>query len=233
MERNREMLRRQDGFTMAEVLVALLVSAIVLGAIFTAFSSQHKSYLVQDDTAEMQQSLRATMEFVVREIQMAGFDPEQTGNFGFVGAGSDGRATDDANIYFTADIDMDGLVADDRLEQVAYRLQAGVLQKHDPADPVDPEPWKDLADNIEAIEFFYTLADGATTLNPTAAQLPLVRRVQFTLLARSPQADPAFTDTEAYARPSGLAWGPYNDNWRRRLLTRTVLCRNMGLPAEI
>ena len=234
------LLNRQRGFTMAEVLVALLVSAIVLGAIFVAFSSQHKSYLVQDDTAEMQQSLRATMDFMVREIQMAGFDPEQTGNFGFVAEGSEGRATGGAGIYFTADINMDGFVAADRLEQVAYRLQGGVLQKHDPADPdpADPDPWKDMADNIEEIEFFYTLADGTTTANPPAAQLPLVRRVQLTILARSPQVDLAYTDQNTYTSPGGLAWGPYDDDdvdlrRRRRLLTRTILCRNMGLPAQL
>jgi type IV pilus assembly protein PilW len=248
------LLNRQRGFTMAEVLVALLVSAIVLGAIFVAFSSQHKSYLVQDDTAEMQQSLRATMDFMVREIQMAGFDPEQTGNFGFqnlagIGDPDYGRYTGEDGISFIADIDMNGLLEDSSTEQVAYGLDLReidgaklvdlgedrdfVLRKFH-IDPVTGSAsWQPLTDNIEALEFFYTLANGTTTLNPTAAQLSLIRTVQLTILARSPQADASHMDRKIYTSPGGVDWGPYNDDLRRRLLSRTILCRNMGLPVQL
>ena len=62
-----------NGFTLIELLIAMAITGIVAGAIFTAFQSQQKSYFIQDQVAEMQQNLRASMDIIARDIRMAGF----------------------------------------------------------------------------------------------------------------------------------------------------------------
>jgi type IV pilus assembly protein PilW len=73
-----------NGFTLIELLVAMAISGVVAGAIFMAFQSQQKSYLIQDQVTEMQQNLRAGMDIMVRDIRMAGYDPTDSQNFAII-----------------------------------------------------------------------------------------------------------------------------------------------------
>ncbi|MBI2877302.1 MAG: prepilin-type N-terminal cleavage/methylation domain-containing protein [Candidatus Tectomicrobia bacterium] len=63
----------QAGFTMIELLIALVLASLVIGAAFNVFISQEKVYAVQDQVLELEQNLRAGMDLLVREIRMAGF----------------------------------------------------------------------------------------------------------------------------------------------------------------
>ena len=62
-----------NGITLIELVIAMFIAGIVSIAIFAAFKSQQKSYLIQNQVAEMQQNLRATMDIIARDIRMAGF----------------------------------------------------------------------------------------------------------------------------------------------------------------
>ena len=62
------------GFTLVELLIALAVSGIIMTGIFSAFKTQQDSYLAQEQVAEMQQNLRASLYIMTREIRMAGYD---------------------------------------------------------------------------------------------------------------------------------------------------------------
>jgi len=84
------------GFTLIELLIAMAITGIVTAAIYAAFHSQQKSYLIQEDVADMQQNLRSGMDLMAREIRMAGFDPSTTLNTGI----TDASAT---SMTFTAD----------------------------------------------------------------------------------------------------------------------------------
>ncbi len=68
------------GFTMVELMISLVVGMFALGAIYTAFQNQQDNYISQDQVAEMQQNIRATMDIMSREIRMAGLD--ETGRAG-------------------------------------------------------------------------------------------------------------------------------------------------------
>jgi len=72
----------KNGFTLIELLIAMAITGIVSAAIYTAFQSQQQSYLTQDQVTEMQQNLRAAMDIMVREIRMAGCDPQSIGGLG-------------------------------------------------------------------------------------------------------------------------------------------------------
>ena len=90
------MNKKENGFTLIELLIAMAITGIVTAGIYAAFSSQQKSYIVQEDVADMHQNARVGMDLMVREIRMAGFDPSTTLGTGI----TDASAT---SITFTAD----------------------------------------------------------------------------------------------------------------------------------
>ena len=80
-------MKSKAGFTLIEVLIAMAVSMIILGGAYSVFMSQQRNTTVQINVGDIQQSLRAAMDFLVRDIRMAGFagkNHEAAGNFGFV-----------------------------------------------------------------------------------------------------------------------------------------------------
>ncbi|MBW2198398.1 MAG: prepilin-type N-terminal cleavage/methylation domain-containing protein [Deltaproteobacteria bacterium] len=48
-----------QGVTLIELMIAMTIFLLVLGAIYSTFQSQHKSYLMQEEVAAMQQNMRA------------------------------------------------------------------------------------------------------------------------------------------------------------------------------
>jgi len=230
---------KEHGFTLIEILITMAITGIVSAAIFTSFQSQQKSYVVQESVAAMQQNLRAGMDIMVREIRMAGFDSTRDADAGIVSATS-------ISINFTMDVgngiddDSDGKTdetdefmvdgdTNDPNENITYSLYTSDgIQKLGRKNPSLNRP---VSENIDALEFYYTLADGTQVPIPSGSvpDPTLIRSVQITLLARVDRTDQKFVNTRTYTTPGGQTWGPYNDNFRRRLLTTTVKCRNMGL----
>ncbi len=66
-------IRKTDGFTIVELLVAMAISLVVMAAIFSTFKSQQDSYVVQSQVSVTQQNLRAALFMITRDIQMAGY----------------------------------------------------------------------------------------------------------------------------------------------------------------
>jgi type IV pilus assembly protein PilW len=226
---NERMLIKSDrGFTLVELLVAMAISGIVAGAIFTAFQSQQKSYLIQDQVTEMQQNLRAGTDIMVREIRMAGYDPYGNSDAGITAAA-------EKIFTFTLVADDDGYDNDSdnttdevgELKTIQYDLYDAYSDGDNDIGRKVGAKKRAAAENIEEIEFYYTFADGT---NATAPANPSeIRSVQITILARTEHKDSKFSNSKNYTTPSGGQWGPYNDGFRRRLLSTTVKCRNMGL----
>lgn len=233
-------LSNQDGFTLVELLITMVVSLIVMGIIATAYRVYQHTYSAQSQVVEMQESIRSAMSFMMDDIRMAGYNPPNLSTAGIVsatattlnftlditnaaGTASDGDGQISANENITygfaagTDADSNG-IADSGAAQFMMTTGGGVSQP--------------IADNITAIEFLYTFSDGTTATAPVA---PLtvadIRSVTITLLARAEFPDREYVDNMTYQKPSGLlpAWGPFGDNFRRRQLTATVKCRNMGL----
>jgi type IV pilus assembly protein PilW len=74
-QRNRDMDPRHSeaGFSLIEVMSALVILSIAMTAVFATFISQQKSFTVQSRVSEMQQNLRQAAEFISRDIRMAGY----------------------------------------------------------------------------------------------------------------------------------------------------------------
>jgi type II secretory pathway pseudopilin PulG len=60
------------GLTLIELMVALAICFIVIGAVYRAFISQQRTYAIQDQVAEAQQNARAAMTILMRDLWMAG-----------------------------------------------------------------------------------------------------------------------------------------------------------------
>jgi type II secretory pathway pseudopilin PulG len=61
------------GFTMVEILVALIAAAIVISAAFQLYLTQHNQLLVQEDVSEIQANARAAAEMLAEEIRNTGY----------------------------------------------------------------------------------------------------------------------------------------------------------------
>lgn len=221
----------EAGFTLIELLVALTIGALIIASVFTAYLSQQKSYVTQDAVTEMQQHLRTAMYFLVKDIRMAGYDPSGDATAGITLA-SPGRMS------MTMDLDGNGDTTGAQ-EQIDFGYTAAVDLNND-GIPDDGNPnsigiqyngaggYAPFADNIESIEFRYLDKDGNVTAN-----LGDIRSVQISLLAISNKPDRAFSNNITYNPASGVNanWkrAANVDNFRRRLLITTVVCRNMGI----
>jgi type IV pilus assembly protein PilW len=235
--------RKYHGFTLVELMITMAISGIVIAAIYSAYISQQRTYLAQEQVAEMQQNIRAAMDIMTREIRMAGYDPTRDANAGITTAQV-------GQISFTLDIiDTSGatpFVSDGKTdgpgEIIDFGFSADADQDNDrngiPDIVIDGVPmalhlgrqtggaggYEAIAENFQAIEFRYLDNDGNVTTT-----LDDIRVVQISLLARAAQEDRNFTDTTTYTTASGIDLGPFNDNYRRRFQITTVQLRNMGL----
>jgi type IV pilus assembly protein PilW len=238
--------RKEPGFTLVELLVAMAMTAVVMTAVYSLYESQQKSYTAQDQVVEMQQNIRASFYQMARDLRMAGFNPQRAPNVGgFVtqlpddGGGT--TTTDSTNIAFTIDQDASGVIdidADD--EQIAYRLDnaTDALQKFRVSD----DTWQTVADNISAVDFEYLDPSGTRITDEVIAtpatiyastNLPYIdsiRSIELSIVARTGRIDRSFPGTPAYSNQQGVQiLAAQGDNYRKRLITTTVFCRNLGL----
>ena len=215
-----------QGFTLAELLVAMVISGIVAASIYSTFYSQQKSYMTQEQIAAMQQNLRGAMHILGRDIRMAGYDP--------TGWATTGIQTAQANsIRFTIDITNnagtgmpDGDTGDPN-EDITYALVDldGDGDTDLGRNDVNGGGNHQIAENIDALNFVYLDKDG----NPTAT-LTEIRAVQASVLARTDRRDRGYHNTNVYENQEGTSvFTPAGDSFRRRLLTEEFKCRNLGL----
>ena len=212
--------RADSGFTLIEILVALALSGIVLTAIYTAYQSQHKTYIAQESVAKMQQNLRAAMYLMTQEIRMAGYDPRGTANAGI-------ETADPDELKFTKDLDGDGTIDSGNSEDITYSLYTtDGIQKLGRKNPTQN---KAVALNIDALNFIY-LDEDDQDINDVGGTVSDIRSVQITIVARTGRSDPDYNNTFTYPNLQGdWEFDPPNDGYHRRSLSSQVKCRNLGL----
>ena len=69
----RYLCLENQGVTLIELLVALVISSILIAALYRVFVSQQQTYTVQDQVIDMQQNARVGINRMMSEIRMAGF----------------------------------------------------------------------------------------------------------------------------------------------------------------
>lgn len=192
----------KKGFTLVELLVAMVISSIVMAAIYATYSAQLRSHVTQQKVVEMHQNARAAMFILEREIRLAGYDPlggdvpqittaqinAITFTMDITGGESDGLDNDDDGI-FDEPGETDG-DTDDAFEQITYRL-SNDLNDDGISDSMDcnlqrqywdgaawqPNLGTDPADaniaiDIDALNFVYLDADGNDLIDYSGALTP-------------------------------------------------------------
>ncbi|MFW6101106.1 MAG: PilW family protein [Bacteroidota bacterium] len=112
-------LEKNSGFTLIELLVAVAISSIVLLVIGQFFISTNKTHTIQAKVSDTQQSIRAVMELMERDIRMAGLNP--TGDAEDAGF----EKTDQDEIRIRYDYNGGGSYDVD----VSYYLEDGILKR--------------------------------------------------------------------------------------------------------
>jgi type IV pilus assembly protein PilW len=203
-------LRSAQGFSLIEMLIAMSVSSLLVAAVVSLFSTQRRVYAIREQVAEMQQDARAGMDFMVREITMAGYDPTGNAAAGIVTA-------EVGVIRFTMDLNGDRDTADPN-EEVTYTL-SDTDGDGDPDLCRDPgAPGADgggpqlIAENVLALAFVYRLADGTATSE--TEDFSQIRGLDVSLTVRTAKPDPHYAA---------------NNGHRTRVLTTRIQIRNLGL----
>jgi len=264
-------IKNDNGFTLVEVLVALVIDFIVLAAIYSAFYSQQKSHVKEQQVVDAQQNVRGAAEFMTREIRLAGKEGKGSAMAGIVSAGPH-------SIQFTLDRDDTGNITDpyddirfgfppaaDAIAPfgIADDEAASITRYSAVLDTNDP-----IADNIHAIAFAYAFDEdrdgeldfvdtapfngrldpgeeiwaydspdiagvGLDKNNATGLALPdvisydRIRAVRIWILART--RNPLRGDATTKNFVVGDKTINLTDNFQYRLLTATVVCRNLGI----
>ena len=99
------MKNNKKGFTAIEMLISLAILSMTLGSIYSLYVSFIRTCTKEGVKINVQQSVRSSLDMMIRDIRIAGLDPEGTGDFGIV-------AVTPQRIQFTADRDMDGELDD-------------------------------------------------------------------------------------------------------------------------
>lgn len=239
-------MHNTKGFTIVELMIALAIFAIVMTGIYETFHYQQKSYIKQEQVVDMQQNLRAGQYFLKSDIRMAGYDPTNNADATITIART-------AELEFQVDQDISGAIGDSERETIRYALTSdGDNDRDDTARDGIANSFpcnlgreynlagglQPVAENVEALEFCYVLADGTQTTAP--ADPDDIRLIFVSMLLRTEAASKGSANKQVYypaaadanltpdltSRPA--PWGPFDDAYPRRLLISKVRCRNMG-----
>jgi type IV pilus assembly protein PilW len=170
------------GLTLIEMLIALSVGLIILGALTTTFILQRKAYSTQEQVIEMTQIARAAMDMIGREVRMAGYfhsaspmQRDSSANPHFVGI-----PAMDSRLEILSDLNGDG-DTDDANEHIIYTFDAANrMIRRNTGGGAQP-----FAENIQAFSFLYLDRDGNLVTADAA-----IRKIRITLTARTVKPDP-------------------------------------------
>lgn len=246
---------KEKGFTIVELMIALVLTFIVTAGLYRTYVSFQVTFNSQDQLVEMQQNLRIGMNRLVSDMKMAGYDPRQTGNAGFLNEGGRVTSSNSANFQMdfyggqldSIDNDTDGVTDEtdetafgdfdftDEGEHIYYYLaddSLGVrnLYRDDLNDASPPDP---IVQNVEALEFIYVDLDSPDDKIAEVggmipdAELANIGAVEISMVIRTTNEDYSYTDNLEYTNlRKEVIFGPAGDNFRRKVLRAKITLRN-------
>jgi len=169
------------GFTLIEMMIALAIGMIVLGAMYSVFTVQYKTFGNQEEIVAMQQSVRAGMDMMVREIGMAEYNP--------AGAAFDGVTVSTSQLQIMADLNGDGAIDATSQENIVYAFDSANNRiTRNIGSGAQP-----FVENVQSFTFQYLNGSGVVTAN--AAD---VRRIRITITGKTAKPDPAYSTNNGY-----------------------------------
>jgi len=202
------------GFTLVELLIAMAVGLIVLGAVYALFTAQSKHLANQELLTEMHQNARIAMGIMAQEISMAGYNQTTAPTITAVNrcTGTTTAATNPCigityagndTIKFAADLNGNGSITpddpsdgDNANENIAYDadLSLGVKSlRRNSKYTKSGSSYQPVVENVESLNFIYYDGAGSITAN-----LANIRSVKITIVTRTAKDDPSYTDANGH-----------------------------------
>ncbi len=184
---------RADGFTLIEIMVSMAISLIILAGIARTFTVQTRQNSAEEQVGQMQQNVRGALDLMIREIQMAKYDPAGSafpaGTYGVTYSASqleiksdvsDGNGTINVSSGSVEDIIY---AYDSANERITRQLGSGGTAQI-------------LADNVTAFAFAYYDANGdAVTSSGNSGN---IRKVTIAITAKTAKPDPSYASNGGY-----------------------------------
>jgi type IV pilus assembly protein PilW len=233
----RHYLRQQSGYTIIEIMVALVISLILLMGVIEIFMSSRTSYALQSGVARLQENGRYALDIMSRNIGMAGYNAPQ----GIVSANTLDNESENTGLGFTQAL---GTASD--VIEITYESTTDCLGNASGGTATD-RYYVDgttlmclgngnvnagpLADGIENMQILYgedTDADKVANQYVSADNVTAwtnIVSVRIALLV-STVDDINILNTNVYRLLNAPQLGPINDELVRRVYARTILLRN-------
>lgn len=221
----------KNGFTLIELMIAIAVASIIMGLIGSTYYTYSRISSNQERVIEVQQNLRSSIYLLERDLLMAGYQPNPANPAG-VGI----------SIANSSRLELSYVVDEENnlFDTINYSLNGESLTRTVTDSEASSESFI-VSDQVEEIQFLYIFRDGSFGLTTTVNQpTDNIVGVRISILAKSNFQQKGKTDIGKY-RPLSFGetlldgntdsteWGPYNDNFARKLITTTVFCRNLGV----
>lgn len=199
-------LKSKKGFTIIELLVSVLLTSIIMGAIYSVYRVQTHSAKVQENRLEAQEYARSVLDLMVREIRNAAYNPLSAilgaSCGGGIIAGTPGIVTATSTaISFTYDFrgtnstDPPDGDCNDADEEITYQYQS-------PGPQNCPTSFGDVTRtangstesltncNVTALSLTYYAQNSSTAMSPVVAAS--VQRVEISVTVKSLKPDAEF-----------------------------------------
>ena len=217
---------RSGGFSLIELLIAMAVGLVVLGAMYSVFTLQNKTLTNQEEIVAMQQSVRAGMDMMTREIVMAGYDPcglnsNSDSSDNFVGV-----TLNSAQLQIKADLDGNNPAINNcqsPYKGIDMTSQENIIYKFDETNKQITRNIgagdQQFIENVQFFAFKYLKSSNPADVSTDYALdgLPLssteIRQIRITITGRTAKPDLSYS---------------VNDGYRTYTLTSVVTPRNLA-----
>lgn len=181
---------RASGFTLMELLVSMSIGMVVLAALAKTFTVQSRQNTAEEQIAQMQGNARAALDLMVREIQMAKYNPAGTAF-----SSAYGVTYSASQLEVKADMDGNGTISTSSgsVEDIIYARDAAnnyITRK------LGSGTAEIVADNITAFTFAYYDANGSAVTS--SGNSGNIRKVTINITARTAKPDPSYTSNSGY-----------------------------------
>ena len=181
---------RVSGFTLMELLVSMSIGMVVLAALAKTFTVQSRQNTAEEQVAQMQGNARAALDLMVREIQMAKYNPAGTAF-----SSAYGVTYSASQLEVKADMDGNGTISTSSgsVEDIIYARDAAnnyITRK------LGSGTAEIVADNITAFTFAYYDANGSAVTS--SGNSGNIRKVTINITARTAKPDPSYTSNSGY-----------------------------------
>ena len=161
-------MKKDNGFTLVELLIAMVIGSIVMAAGYASFITQQKSYRTTESVSEIQQNLRFAMLAIEKDLRMAGFNPKKEIGFGFISPLNANSFTITKD-YGSSDPANDENGTLETGETISYDLTSDTLRRNAGSGP------KVFADKITNFELTYFDRNGLETTAASNVRSVLVK----------------------------------------------------------